>query len=659
MMPRHSARFAAIGLLFVILLPGPAAAQTDGKLFAAEKSGRVGLGSGKGAATAVTATGQFTTGQVGKPARLFITAKVRPGWHIYSTTQKPGGPLRTKIRLKDSSDFRVLGDFHASPPPERKTQPEAFKDLIVETHEGTVTWHAPIEMAPGVDPARVKIEGTVLAQPCDANSCFPPESYAFTAMAGPEPALAETGLAPGPGPSQTEEVSTAFNPEELKKNIQQQGDEQSVAVILLAGFLGGLILNLMPCVLPVIGLKVLSFVEQSGHDRKTALMLNIWYSAGLLAVFWVLAILAVTAKLGWGQLFQYPAFNVVMVSLVFTMALGFLGVWEFPIPGFVGRGTAMELAEQEGFVGAFSKGIVTTLLATPCTGPFLGTALTLLLRQSPAVVFAAFTSMGLGMATPYLVIGTFPEIVRFLPKPGAWMDTFKQVMGFVLLATVVYLFTFLETSYLVPTVGLIFGLWFACWWVARTPGTAEAAARGRAWLQAAAFVGVAWVLMFPGIGNLLPQRYRDTWWAFSGLHDIMIARLDQGQKSDWQPFTSRVEFERLVASGRTVLVDFTADWCATCKTLEALYLNDAEVRETARRNGVVKLKADWTHGDPEVTAMLELLGAKQVPVIAIFPAGDPNHPIRFLDGYTKASILEALKKAGPSRAGLGASAARG
>jgi thiol:disulfide interchange protein len=180
-----------------------------------------------------------------------------------------------------------------------------------------------------------------------------------------------------------------------------------------------------------------------------------------------------------------------------------------------------------------------------------------------------------------------------------------------------------------------------------------------AWLQAAAFVGVAWVLLFPGIDNLVPQRYRDKWWAFSGLHDIMIERLDQGKKSDWQPFTSRAEFERLVASGRTVLVDFTADWCPTCKTLEALYLNDAEVRETARRNGVVKLKADWTHGDPEVTAMLELLGAKQVPVIAIFPAGTPNNPIRFLDGYTKALLLEALEKAGPSKPGLAASAARG
>jgi len=644
---------AAVAALVLVTLTPPARAQLGGERFGGGKTGGLGLGA-KGAATAVSVSAQFIAPQDDKPARLFITAKIRSGWHIYSITQAPGGPLRTRIKLAPSSDFRVTGDFQASPPPEKKTQPEAFKDVVVEEHHGTVTWHAPIEIASGVDPAKLKIEGAVSAQTCDANSCYPPENYAFTASLGPGVEVVESAPAAGAQAPAAPAGAAAFDPEELRRNLEQQRGEESVWVMLTAGFLGGLILNLMPCVLPVIGLKVLSFVEQSGHDRKTAFWLNVWYSLGLLAVFWVLALLAVTAKLGWGQLFQYPAFNVVMAALVFTMALSFLGVWEFPIPGFVGSGRAMELAEQEGSVGAFSKGIVTTLLATPCTGPYLGTALTLVLRQSPLVIFATFTSMGLGMASPYLLIGAFPKLIRFLPKPGAWMDTFKQVMGFVLLATVVYLFTFLETSYLVPTIGLLFALWLACWWLARTPLTAEPGAKLRAWLQAAAVAGVAWLLLFPGVDDLVPQQHRGKWWAFHGLHEVMLARLDRDQHGDWQPFTTRTAFESLVASGKTVLVDFTADWCATCKTLEALYLNDPEVVETARRNGVVKLKADWTHGDPEVTAMLELLGAKQVPVIAIFPAGQPNNPIRFLDGYTKASILEALEKAGPSKAATSA-----
>ena len=126
----------------------------------------------------------------------------------------------------------------------------------------------------------------------------------------------------------------------------------------------------------------------------------------------------------------------------------------------------------------------------------------------------------------------------------------------------------------------------------------------------------------------------------------------------WKPFTTRAEFERLLATGKTVLVDFTADWCATCKTLEALYLNSPEVRELVQKNNVVTVKADWTDYRPEITAMLELLGAKQVPVIAIFPAGSPNNPTRFVNGYTKSSILEALHKAGPSKPDAAASTAR-
>jgi thiol:disulfide interchange protein len=270
------------------------------------------------------------------------------------------------------------------------------------------------------------------------------------------------------------------------------------------------------------------------------------------------------------------------------------------------------------------------------------------------------------------------------------MDTFKQVMGFVLLGTVVYLFTFLDTSYLVPTLGLLFALWTACWWVARTPVTAETGTKVRAWLEAAAVVGVAWVVFFVGLEAIIPERAPfpiDTL-RFRSLHQVMAGRLQQridhetglrmaqgksgpstpdpktaarAEQSEhelpWQPFTTRAEFEKLLGAGKTVLVDFTADWCATCKTLEAWYMNTREVRDLVRANGVVTVKADWTNYSPEVTAMLELLGAKQVPVIAIFPAGNPNAPIRFLDGYTKTSILDALRKAGASKPALSAPAA--
>jgi thiol:disulfide interchange protein len=255
----------------------------------------------------------------------------------------------------------------------------------------------------------------------------------------------------------------------------------------------------------------------------------------------------------------------------------------------------------------------------------LGSALAWAVGQPPAVIYAVFLAVGLGMASPYLLIGAFPQLIRFLPKPGAWMETFKQLMGFVLMGTVVFLLSFIRGPYVVPTVGLLFGIWLACWWIGRTPHTAELGAKMRAWLSAAVALGITFIVTF---GWLAP---------------VMESRSSPGSSF------SRAAVEGLVASGNTVMVDFTADWCLTCKTLEAAYLNTDKVRQLVQANRVVTLKADWTHGDPEVTKMLETLGSKQVPVIAVFPAGEPNSPIVLIGGYTQQSVLDALKKAGPSR----------
>ena len=156
-----------------------------------------------------------------------------------------------------------------------------------------------------------------------------------------------------------------------------------------------------------------------------------------------------------------------MTAMVFVMALSFLGVWEIPIPGFVGAGRVNQLQTQEGPSGAFFKGVFTTILATPCSGPFLGPVFGYLLKQPPYMAYWIFGAVGLGMASPYLAIGAYPKLVGRLPKPGAWMETVQQLMGFLLLATVVYLFNTLTPRYVVPTLAFLVGLWFACWWVGR------------------------------------------------------------------------------------------------------------------------------------------------------------------------------------------------
>jgi thiol:disulfide interchange protein len=452
--------------------------------------------------------------------------------------------------------------------------------------------------------------------------------------------------------------------------VQTSTPTRPMLVILGIAFLGGLILNVMPCVLPVIGLKVMSFAQQAGESRARVFALNLWYSLGLVSVFLVLATLAVVWKLGWGEQFNSDQFNIVMVSVVFTMGLSFLGVWEIPIPGFVGGGKASELAEKEGPTGAFVKGVVTTLLATPCSGPGLATALTWCSNKPAPLVYLVFTVMGLGMASPYLLIGANPKLVRLLPKPGAWMDTLKQTMGFILLGTVVYMLTFVRWANVLPTLALLFGLWAACWWIGRTPITEEFQVRLRAWGVAIVFAFVIGLFAF-GEQFLLGD------YTVYGLRGIMEHRLtefvdkrvqdrledqgavareapppeprDRGFELPWEPF-STVKLKQLADGGKTVLVDFTAKWCLTCKFLEHTVLNTKEVRQAVDENGVVTLIADWTDRDPEMGRLLEALGSKQVPVVAIFPAGKPNQPIVLLGGYTQQTLLAKLREAGPSQA---------
>ena len=624
----------------------------------------------------------FTAPAADRSAQFFITATIQRGWHIYSITQPPGGPLATKIKLEPSDSCKVMGSFQADPAPSKKAEP-AFDNLTVESHFGTVSWSAPIQFAAGVDPGMLKIRGQLNVQPCDAEACLPPRDIEFTAGIERDVVLAKPSANPPqravqmPSPANappqqparpSAETTTGyriswqpfttiaalgdvlgprFDVEQVQAYVRQQvtgASSLGVLGYMALGFLGGLILNIMPCVLPVIGLKILSFVEQAGHDRRKALTLNIWYSLGLMSVFFVLATLAVSPQhLGWGQLFGKTWFSITLAAVVFVMGLSFLGVWELPIPGFVGRGKASDLAAQEGALGAFAKGVLTTVLATPCSAPFLASALFWAVAQPPLLTYAVLLSAGLGMASPYLVIGAFPATIRFLPKPGAWMDTFKQVMGFVLLGTVVFILTFVQPQYVVPTVGLLFGLWAACWWIGRISPLAEAGEKNVKWLEATAFAGAIWILMFPGIDKVFPGRY-----SFGGLVAIMEERLG-GPQEDAAVAISRQAQATRTAGPKTVLVDFTANWCLTCKTLEATVLNTQTVVEAINNNGVVTLKADWTYEPAEISKMLEVLGGKQVPVLAIFSSKDPNRPLVLRGGYTQQMVLDALEHAGPSQ----------
>ncbi len=603
--------------------------------------------------THVALQGEISPSSVvpGSLVKLTITAQPEPGWHIYAREAKDPKDISkpTLILLTDSAGFRFSDPIASDPPVEKTTN--LGQSGKARYHEKAVSWTIEIDVPKNAKSGEHLIRGIIGYQTCKEDACDQPRAAWFEGILtvgklSPEGSplffrdgkyreasmLAEgTKLENIPSASLSQGTNNSSVIPPIKVRVLNDSDNQrSLIIVLASAFLGGLILNLMPCVLPVIGLKILSFVEQSHHSRGQVFMLNLWYTLGLMSVFMVLAVLASGASLGlrdqdlaWGEQFSSPAFNIVMSGIVFVMALSFLGIWEIPIPGFAGSGKATEFASQEGASGAFAKGVLSTVLATPCSGPFLGSVFGFMLRQPPGVIFALFGAIGLGMASPYLLIGAFPRLIRFLPKPGAWMDTFKHIMGFVLLGTVVFLFTFLKRDYLVPTFAMLMGLWAACWWIGRVPLTAELGRKLFAWIQGAV---IATAVGYFAFTVLVPR-------------DALIP---------WQPFTPE-NLAKFRSEGKTVMVDFTADWCLTCKTNLKFAINTPSVLKAVKKNNVVPLLADWTDGAPEIKEALTALESKSIPVLAIFSADRPDEAIVLRDLISANQIVEAIEAAGPSK----------
>ncbi len=587
----------------------------------------------------------------GSFAQLVIEASPDPDWHIYARADKPTssvGARPTLIVFTDTSGLRYLHPVADKTP---ISQPSEGVDVAPGIHDSPVRWTVQFEVPAEAKSGALSIAGMLGIQTCKLKlSCDVPTGVHFRGslrvgdLLSDQPAplqfspgkyaeaeqIAELRLGSTDADSGT---AVAAAPSYQVIRLNDVSKNASLPLMILFGVLGGLILNLMPCALPVIGLKILGFAQQAGHDRRKILSLNLWYAAGMLAVFWVLAALSMGAQLGiaerdldWGDQFRSTTFNIVMASVVFVMALSFLGVWEIPIPGFIGSGTSQKLASHEGASGAFAKGVMTTILATPCSGPFLGPVFALTLAQPPSVTYVIFTAIGVGMALPYLVIGAFPSLIAWLPKPGAWMETFKQSMGFVMLATLTYIFTFLSKDFFVPTFALLIGLGAACWWIGRTPAYEPLNKRLVAWAQGSVFALL--------VG----------WFAFSRLGPAPPGQNELA----WRPF-SMSQLQNLSRQGKTVLVDFTANWCLTCITNLQLSINTAPVKKIVEAHDVVALKADKTEESPEIDALMRQLGFKTIPILAVFPADRPSEVLVLTDLVTQGQVVDLLNRAGPSR----------
>jgi thiol:disulfide interchange protein DsbD len=413
----------------------------------------------------------------------------------------------------------------------------------------------------------------------------------------------------------------------------------SLPAMLGLAFLGGLILNLMPCVLPVIALKILGFVRQSQAAPGRVKQLGLIYGLGVVSSFLGLAGLVILVQqaghaASWGMQFQHPQFVVVMATLVTLVALNLFGVFEVSLGGRA-LGAAAELSGQEGGAGAFFHGVLTTVLATPCTAPVLAVALGFAFAQPAGTILLMFLVMGLGLAAPYVLLSWFPQWLKLLPKPGAWMAQFKLAMGFPMLATGVWLLS-LTTPFYGAGGPLWVGLFlvavgFAAWlWGAF-------AQRGRGILAAALGLGLAGLAYGYGLEKELH-------WRSPAPAAMAGAPTASSGGIAWQPWSPGA-LEQARSQGHPVLVDFTADWCVTCQVNKKSSLEAPSVSRKLREDGVVALLGDYTRENPEITRELRRFGRAGVPLVLVYPRDAQKPPLVLPSLLTPGIVLDALKKA--------------
>ena len=409
---------------------------------------------------------------------------------------------------------------------------------------------------------------------------------------------------------------------------------------LWLGFLGGLILNVMPCVLPVLSLKIFSFIQQAGEAPGRVLRLGLTYCAGIFTWFLGLAILLVALRaagneVGYAVQFQNPFFIVGLCAVVFVFALNLLGVFEIILPGEVQNRLAGATA-REGYGGAYFQGLLATVLATSCTAPLLGAALGFALSQPGPIVLVMFAAVALGMASPVLLLTARPGWMKYLPRPGAWMERVKQITGFVLLATVLWLLWIVGQMRGVDAIiwcgALLLGLAIAAWLFGAfvTPMSAPSTRRK-------ALVAIAVILLAVGFVTIRE---------IAGSEKLTgpISSVGTDPKAiAWEKFTPD-RLDRAVAEGRPVFIDFTADWCVNCKFNERVVLESDEVRAALRDRGFLALKGDWTRNDPDITRMLKKFQRAGVPLYLVYPVAG-GVPQVLPELLTKQIVLDALQAA--------------
>ena len=408
----------------------------------------------------------------------------------------------------------------------------------------------------------------------------------------------------------------------------------SVWLALLFSFLGGIILNLMPCVLPVLSIKIMGFVNQAHEERNKSWQHGMVFTLGVLVSFWVLAgvlliLKAGGAHLGWGFQLQSPAFLIVLSSFMFLFGLSMFGVFEI---GTSLTAVGGKTQGKSGFGGSFISGITATIVATPCTAPFMGSALGFALTQPAWVSLMVFTFIGLGMSAPYVILTSIPAMLKFVPKPGRWMESMKQFMGFLLVATVVWLLWVLGIqagsnvvvlvlfALLVTSIGgWIYGRWGHLAMPVRTRVISTT---------------VAAILIIGANAYAL---------ANVEVYAVNSAQITQSNEGiNWESYSEEA-VQQAKLSGKPVFIDFTAAWCLSCQVNEQVAFSSEEVQNKFKELNIRTFKADWTSHDETITKALAGYGRNSVPLYVLYSGKEGSEPQLLPEIITPGIILDALK----------------
>ena len=593
------------------------------------------------AKASVEAFTDLTSYAAGTPVRIAAVVTIDEGWHIQSHTPSYKYLIPTELALELPEGWPEAVIRY---PAHIMWQSQFAEDpLAAYEHEAVI--HVSVELPSDLATGGVEVPVELLYQACDELVCLPPTTTETTVRLE----IGEAGEATG---------HPAFTAAPTPPPDNAGG--LSLLAALIPALLGGLILNGMPCVLPIVSLKLFGFAQASGKPRREIVGGALMTTLGILVSFWALAGATLLARsagqaVGWGIQFQNPVF-VTFLALVLTLfSLNVWGLFEINLPHALANrlGGHTHSAHEghshshshsaaaanhqagggAGYSGHFFSGVFATLMATPCSAPFLGTAVGFALSQPATTIVFVFTAVGIGLATPYLLLAAMPRATRLLPRPGEWMATLRGVMGFLIAGTTIWLLYVLAAQMdsarlAFLEIGLL-SLALFIWLQSRSRKTGL-----RVFGRAGAVAAAVLVLL---LANGATAQSRGPGSAAGGV-----------QVLDWVPWDP-VQAETLAAEGRLVFVDVTADWCATCKVNERLVLETDETAELFDRYDVVAMKADWTNRNDDIARYLASFGRYGIPFYALYRPGQEPHV--FSELLRGGRLEEAIRNSAGGAAG--------